>query len=134
MTTTQSDVSTARPLRLWPGIIIVAAVWAARLAAPAVLPGPLEELMVRGFSSLGGTLAIAIWWLLFSRASQRERWAIAGVMVAAASVPLVLGHESIGVFWLVMYGLPVLCLALVVSTMAARGLAQRPALVAGAIL
>ena len=79
MTTTQSNVSAARPLRLWPGITIVAAVWAARLAAPAVVPGPLEELMVRGFSSLGGTLAVAIWWLLFSRASQRERWAIAGV-------------------------------------------------------
>jgi outer membrane protein assembly factor BamB len=134
MTTTQSNVSAARPLRLWPGIIIVAAVWAARLAAPAVVPGPLDELMVRGFSSLGGMLAIAIWWLLFSRASQRERWAIAGVMAAAASVPLVLGHESIGVFWLVMYALPVLCLALVVSTAAARGLGQRRALMVGAIL
>jgi outer membrane protein assembly factor BamB len=134
MTTIQSNVSAARPLRLWPGIIIVAAVWAARLAAPAVVPGPIDELMVRGFSSLGGTLAIAIWWLLFSRASQRERWAIAGVMVAAASVPLVLGHESIGVFWLVMYALPLLCLALVVSTAGARGLAQRRALMVGAIL
>src|SRR5688572_29409460 len=134
MTTTNSNVSAARPLRLWPGIIIVAAVWAARLAAPAVVPGPLEELMVRGFSSLGGTLAIAIWWLVFSRASQRERWAIAGVMVAAALVPLVLGHESIGVFWLVMYALPMLCLALVASTAATRGLAQRRAVIVGAIL
>jgi len=134
MTTAKSNESAARPLRLWPGIIIVAAVWAARLAAPAVMPGPLEELMVRGFSSLGGTLAIAIWWLLFSRASQRERWAIAGVMVAAAIVPLVLGHQSIGVFWLVMYALPVLCLVLVLSAAAARGLAQRRALMVGAIL
>jgi outer membrane protein assembly factor BamB len=134
MITTQNNVSTARPLRLWPGIIIVAALWAARLAAPAVVPGPLDELMVRGFSSLGGTLAIAIWWLVFSRASQRERWAIAGVMVAAASIPLVLGHESIGVFWLVMYALPVLCLALVVSTAATRALAQRRAVIVGAIL
>ena len=134
MTTTKSNVSAARPLRLWPGIIIVAALWAARLAAPAVVPGPIDELMVRGFSSLGGTLAIAIWWLLFSGASQRERWTIAGVMVAAASVPLVLGHESIGVFWLVMYALPVLCLALVLSTAAARGLAQRRGVIVGAIL
>ena len=134
MTTTKSNVSAAGPLRLWPGIIIVAALWAARLAAPAVVPGPLDELMVRAFSSLGGTLAIAIWWLLFSGASQRERWAIAGVMVAAASVPLVFGHESIGVFWLVMYALPVLCLALVLSTAAARGLAQRRGLMVGAIL
>ena len=134
MTTTQHGGSAAQPLRLWPGIVIVAAIWAARLAAPAVVPGPLEELMVRGFSSLGGTLAIAIWWLFFSRASRRERWAIAGLMAAAASVPLVLGHESIGVFWLVMYALPVMCLALVVSSLAARERAQRRALMAGAIL
>jgi outer membrane protein assembly factor BamB len=134
MTITTSNLSAAPPLRLWPGILIVAAVWAARLAAPAAVPGPLEELMVRGFSSLGGTLAVAIWWLFFSRAGRRERWAIAGVMAASASVPLVLGHESIGVFWLVMYALPVLCLALVVSTAAARGLAHRRALIAGAIL
>ena len=134
MTTTQSNESAARPLRLWPGIIIVAAVWAARLAAPAVVPGPLDELMVRGFSSLGGTLAIAIWWLFYSRVSQRERWAIAGVMAAVASIPLVFGHESIGVFWLVMYALPVLCLALVVATAASRGLARRTALTVGAIL
>jgi outer membrane protein assembly factor BamB len=133
MTITQSNVSAARPLRLWPGIIIVAAVWAARLGASAVV-GPIDELMVRGFSSLGGTLAVAIWWLLFSRASHRERWAIAGVMVAAASGPLVLGHESIGVFWLVMYALPVLCLALVASTAGTRGLAQRRAVMVGAIL
>jgi outer membrane protein assembly factor BamB len=133
MTITTSNVTPSPPVRLWPGILIVAVVWAARLAAPAVA-GPLEELMVRGFSSLGGTLAVAIWWLFFSRVSRRERWAIAGVMVAAASVPLVLGHESIGVFWLVMYALPVLCLALVASTAAARGLAKRRALIAGAIL
>ena len=93
MTTTENTVFAARPLRLWPGITIVVALWAARLAAPAVVSGPLQELMIRGFSGLGATVAIAIWWLFFSRASLPERWAIAGVMVAAASIPLLLGHE-----------------------------------------
>ena len=97
-------------LRLWPGVIIVVLLWLARLAAPAVMPGPLEELFVRGVSSLVGALAVAIWWLFFSRAARRERWAVAGVMVAAGAVTLLIGHESIGVFWLVMYALPVLCL------------------------
>ncbi len=133
MTTTQSTVSAARPLRLWPGIIIVSVIWAIRVAASAVVSSPVDELMARGFSSLGGTVAIAIWWLFFSRASLGERWAIAGVMVAAASVPLALGHESIGVFWLVMYALPILCLALVVSA-AASGLRQRRAVMVVAIL
>ena len=134
MTTTPSNASATRPLRLWPGIIIVSALWAIRLAAPAVVPGPLDELMVHGFSGLVGTLAIAIWWLVFSRANQRERWTIAGVMVAAALVPLGLGHESMRVFWLSCTRSSMLCLALVVSTAATRGLAQRRALMVGAIL
>ena len=133
MTTSTTNASAPQPLRLWPGILIVAVIWAARLIAPALL-GPLEELMVRGFSSLGGTVAIAIWWLGFSRARHRERWAIAGVMAAVALLPLVLGHESIGVFWLVMYALPVLCLALVVSAAAGRGRVRRPAVMMGALV
>jgi outer membrane protein assembly factor BamB len=133
MMTTPSHVPAARPLRLWPGIIIVVALWTVRLAAPAVASGPLEELMARGFSSLGATVGIAIWWLFFSRASLSERWSIAGVIVAAASVPFLLGHESIGIFWLVMYALPVLYLALVVGAVARR-LGQGRALIVVAIV
>ncbi len=123
-------------LRLWPGVIIVILQWLARLGAPAVVAGPLEQLMVRGVSGLAGALAVAIWWLFFSRAAGRERWAVAGVMVAAAATTLLIGHESMGPFWLVMYTLPFLCLALVISAAAGSRLAdqRRFAVMAGAIL
>jgi outer membrane protein assembly factor BamB len=54
-------------------------------------------------------------------------------MVVAGSLPLMLGHESIGIFWLVMYALPMLCLALVVSA-ATHRLARRRAVMVAAIL
>jgi outer membrane protein assembly factor BamB len=116
-------------------VIIVALLWLWRLGAPTVV-GPLEELMVRGISSLAGTLAIVIWWLCFSRAAWRERWAVAGAMVVAVAVPLLIGDDSIGLFWLPMYGFPVLFLVLVVSAAAADRLAPRHrlALMTAAIL
>jgi outer membrane protein assembly factor BamB len=114
---------------LWPGAIIVALLWLWRFGAPAVA-GPIEELMVRGISSLAGTVAVVIWWLFFSRAAWRERWAVAGAMVAAVAIPLLIGDESIGLFWLPMYGLPVLFLVLVVSAAVADRLVARHRLAA----
>jgi outer membrane protein assembly factor BamB len=59
-----------RPLRLWPGVVLAIVVLLLRFVVPSVLPELLGYALL---GSLGVALAIAIWWLLFSRAVWSER-------------------------------------------------------------
>ena len=66
-----------KPLRLWPGVVIVVLQWLLAFGVPFVAPDaevgslPVGVLAVAG-GALGG-LAVVIWWLLFSRAAWSER-------------------------------------------------------------
>src|SRR5689334_18563292 len=101
------------PPRLWPGVLIAMFLWTVRLGAPLIVLSPFEELMVRGISGLLSCLVIVVWWLFFSRIERRTRWLAIGVFATAVIVTLLAGHPSIGAFWLFMYGLPVICSAVV---------------------
>ncbi len=116
-----------RPLRLWPGVVIVALQWLLRFVLPAVRPDAAAPAMLGG---LAGGLALLVWWAFFSRAPRGERWGGAALMIAAlAATPLVL-HESMATAGMGMlyyiYAVPVLCLALVIWAAATRGLTRRP--------
>ena len=113
-----------RPLRLWPGIAIVALVWLTRVAAPLVGVDPWTEFLLRVLGGFVGALAVLIWWLGFSRASWLERVAVVAVIVAVPAVTMALGHPSMFV-WVLWYAAPVLSLALVVGAMVGRTLSER---------
>ncbi|MBI5085873.1 MAG: hypothetical protein HZB13_14895 [Acidobacteria bacterium] len=56
-----------KPLRLWPGLVLLVLLLLARFAVKAAVPG------LTGFAwavqgALGCAVAILLWWLLFSRA------------------------------------------------------------------
>src|ERR1700746_3563190 len=73
MTTAPSDVPPPRkPLRLWPGVVIVALQWFLRFALPILIPGDVA-VAVAVLAGLFGGLAIILWWLFFSRARWSER-------------------------------------------------------------
>jgi len=130
MTIVQKDELTPRrPLRLWPGVVIVVLQWLGWLVVPVVTSVP--EVMMVGV--IGGILcgpAIAVWWALFSRAPRSERWgAVVLVIVAMVATPRLL-HESVaagnmGVQFF-LYAIPVLSLAFVVWAVASRRLAEGP--------
>src|SRR6266542_6194510 len=114
-----------KPLRLWPGVVVVVLQWVARFGIKAVVPG------FKGFawSAQGGILgavAVILWWLFFSRALWAERLGAIVLMIAAMGTTWSLKHESMGPFWLVAYAVPVLCLAFVASAVATRRLTDRP--------
>ncbi|HZM93918.1 MAG TPA: PQQ-binding-like beta-propeller repeat protein [Vicinamibacterales bacterium] len=129
---TVTAVPTRRPMRLWPGIAIVALVWLTRVAAPLVGVDPWTEFLLRVLGGFAGALAVLIWWLGFSRASWLERVAVVAVIVGVLAVTLALGHPSMFV-WVLWYAAPVLSLALVVGALVGRSQNDRKRLVVMAV-
>jgi outer membrane protein assembly factor BamB len=132
MTIAQTGEPTRRkPLRLWPGVVLVVLQWLARFVVPIVLP---EATMYGVLGGLAGGLAIVVWWVFFSRAPWSERLgAIALMIVALAATPLIL-HESVARgnmgFQFFLYAIPVVSLAFVVWAVASRRLSTGPRRVA----
>ena len=113
-----------KPLRVWPGVLAVVLLLAARFGVKMVVPG------FAGFRdgmlvSLGLAAVVVLWWLLLSRARWLER--LGGVLLLAGGLAAtrLLAHESMGPFWLLAYALPFLLLAFVAWAVATRRLADR---------
>ncbi len=135
MTTAQTDKPTPRkPLRLWPGVVIVIVQWLLRFVVPVVAPDamlfglPLAFVGVLG--GVFGGLAIVLWWLFFSRAPWSERLGAVVLMVIALFATSRIIHESIatgamGMLFPVL-AIPVLSLAFVAWAVASRRLSNGP--------
>jgi outer membrane protein assembly factor BamB len=118
--------SQSQPLRLWPGVVLLALAIVLRFGAPVVFP---EAHFVAFLGPLGCSVLILIWWLFFSRAPWLERLAVVGFMVGALLVTKLVVHPSIagGAMGYLLYvsALPVLGLALVGAVTVTRGHAAR---------
>jgi outer membrane protein assembly factor BamB len=115
-----------KPLRLWPGVVIVVLQLLSIFVLPVVVPAALIFGMLGG---VVGALAILVWWAFFSRAPRIERWgAIVLMIVAMVATRLVL-HESIagGMMGMMFpfYGIMSVGIALVVGVVASRRLSDR---------
>ena len=124
----QSDEPTPRkPLRLWPGVVIVIVQWLGRFVVPVFAP---EATIYGVLGGLAGGVAILLWWVFFSRAPWSERLGAVVVMAAALfATPLIL-HKSIatgamGMLFPVL-AIPVLSLAFVGWAVASRRLSDGP--------
>ena len=132
MTIAQTDAPTPlRPLRLWPGVVIVILQWLVRFVVPAVAP---EAMPLGVIGGLVGGLAIVVWWVFFSRAPWSERLGAAALMIVAMFATSFFLHESIakgamGMLFPVL-AVPVLSLAFVAWAVASRRLSDGPRRVA----
>ena len=123
MPTAQIDTPPARkPLRLWPGVIVAVLVVVARFVVPIVAP----ETLIFGFlGGLVGALAIAVWWVFFSRAPWSERLgAIVLVLVAYFATKPLLDKSIAGGMMGMMFAVyalpPILAPAFVAWAVATR--------------
>lgn len=120
--TAAAQPATRKPVRAWPGLVIVALLWAA-----LTIPARLFPESPKGFNPLfmglmGSYLLFAVWWMFFSRAPWRDRLLLGGGLVGG----LVIGGA--GAYHPTMLGIPMLFVvvpwlltALAVAVMAARG-------------
>ncbi len=120
--------SEPKELRLWPGLAAVAVQWLCWVILPLAVPGPVTGL-IAVVSVLGGGLAVAVWWSFLSRAPRPERLgfiALAAVALLAASrlVDESIASGMMGLL-LVVYAVPVVSLAIVVSAAGTRRLTAR---------
>ena len=115
-------MTTTQPLRLLPGVILAILLVAIRYGLAAVAPeATVADIPLMVVAILGGVVlaaAIVIWWLFFSRAPWPERIGAVVLMILAVFVTRLVVHESIrgGHMGMmpILYGVPVLGLALVV--------------------
>src|SRR5688572_27511460 len=99
-----SEFSAERPLRLWPGVIIVAAQWIARFGIPIVAP---DQTMYAVMGGVLGFVGIVLWWVFFSRAVRFDRIAAVVVMIAAIAgtypfLDMSLATGAMGMLFLIM--------------------------------
>jgi outer membrane protein assembly factor BamB len=85
-------MTTALPLRLWPGVALAITVLVLRFGAPLVTA---ESGLVAVIGSVAGGVLILAWWLLFSRAPWSERLMALLAMVVGVAVTRLVVHESI---------------------------------------
>ena len=88
-----------RPLRLWPGVTLAIMLVLVRYLVPVIAPeaeiAEMPLVVVAMISSVLLGLAIAIWWLLFSRAPWPERLAAVVLIVLGLFATRLVVHESI---------------------------------------
>lgn len=92
MTATSTHDALHRPLRLWPGVSIAIAVVFTRFVLPPLAPDTMLFAVIAGAA---GGLAIALWWLLFSRAPWLERIGVLVLAVAAIAAISQFVHRSV---------------------------------------
>lgn len=116
-----------KSLRLLPGVIIVALQWLIRYLLPAIAPNAMT---IAVFGGLVGGLAVAIWWLFFSRAARIERWGAIVLIVISLYGTSFLIDESIATanmgLMFIMYSVPVMSLAIVAWAVISRNLMPFP--------
>jgi outer membrane protein assembly factor BamB len=130
-------MTTALPLRLWPGVALAIGVLVLRFVLPLVMA---DGMAIAVIGTVAGGAAILVWWLLFSRAPWGERLIALLAIALGVVVTRFVVHESIRGGMMGMM-LPVsaipgaaLTLVAVVTVTRHRPTAQRRAVAAVAVL
>lgn len=137
MTPTETLEKTTTPLRVWPGVAAVAAIWIFWFGARAVLP---ENPIVGLAGAAAGLVGVLVWWLFFSRAPWLERIGILLLIIAAMAVTRTILHPSVRTSGMgngfYIFSIPIVTLALAASAAIARrfSVPKRRATLAAAVV
>jgi outer membrane protein assembly factor BamB len=112
-----------KQLRLWPGVIIVVIQFLLWYIIPIIVP---SGMLVGVYGGMLCSLAVAVWWVFFSRAHRMERFGAILLIIASLSGTSFLIDKSIATandgLMFIIYSTPVMCLTLVIWAVATRNL------------
>lgn len=83
-----------KPLRLWPGVVLVILQWLIRFGLPLAVPADIAN-QIGVFGGILFGLFIILWWAFFSRAPRVERWGGIILMIVSLLVSASFIHVSI---------------------------------------
>jgi outer membrane protein assembly factor BamB len=107
-TTPPAIAKTAWPaVRLWPGVVLVIALWALRIWGETGEASRAKFFIALLIAPLVTTAGLVLWWLFFSRARFSDRALIVGVFAALAAATVALCGENFPMMALILYALPV---------------------------
>src|SRR5919198_6150725 len=119
-TTDVNLLASQKPLRVWPGVVAVAALCLLWLV-PFVVR---DTFLIAVMGGLACGVVVLVWWLFFSRAPWVERVGAIVLMAVALVATKRVVHESIAGggmgMLLFVYAIPVVSLALVVWAVISR--------------
>jgi outer membrane protein assembly factor BamB len=108
--TSVSPPAPVSPLRLWPGVIIVAVLWAFFEVLPRLELESRQFLFYFQWGSMGLIGLFGLWWLFLSRAPWFDRIALFLLCAAAGTAVWPFTHPSVegyGALMYVVYAIPV---------------------------
>ena len=92
MASSHPHPSSPRPIRLWPGVLIVVLQWLLWIVVPLVNP---DYAVIAILGGVAGGAAVLGWWLFFSRAPWIDRLGAIVVIAVAVLLAQQIAHESV---------------------------------------
>ena len=92
--------------RIWPALVILGLLGAARLWAITGDGSPTQFFVGLFLAPIAVLLLLILWWMLLSRVGLFDRLVVFGTLVGAILVTAAVSFDSFGVFGLVLYTLP----------------------------
>ncbi len=113
-----------RAPRLWPGVVIVMALWPLIKIPAWLATGTILHFMTMVWGPVLGVVATIIWWLGFSRLPWKTRWTGLIAFIAFLAIAIPLSHPTMKMVYLVL-GAPVAVTAWVAWSLIGARLDQR---------
>lgn len=102
-----AKVMPSQQLRLWPGIVIVIAMWCARVWSSTGEPAPSKFFFGLIVAPSVAAILLSLWWLSISRIRWSDRlWGV-GTFVAVAAATTVIAGKDFPALGLILFALPV---------------------------
>ena len=103
-----SSPTANRPLRLWPGVLIVLVMWACLKVPGYFIPGDTRQLYFVFFGPMILTVLFLIWWVFFSRARWADRGLRTDGQAAIGTAAYFTYDRSFNFFGVIMYMIPLM--------------------------